>query len=251
MFTTKPEAGEKITKLGGGVGDAKTPFTERPATYASKSPGPSASKMVPSIIGEDLTIRGNVTSKGEVQVDGEIEGDIRCGSLLLGDRSRVTGGVAAEDIVVRGHLVGSIRGLRITLQAQSHVEGDIFHESLAVEQGAYFEGKSLRSDNPLAEIKAPGANGSANSGPIPRVHRAWRLPSRRSSEGLSKDVGFEACFRSRRPRSVHKWSDQHSACASSSGGMSSESAVTSSVCGALRRGHTLVTRLGVVFSARS
>ena len=58
MFTTKPEAGEKITKLGGG--DAKSPFTERPATYASKSPGPSASKMVPSIIGEDLTIRGNV-----------------------------------------------------------------------------------------------------------------------------------------------------------------------------------------------
>jgi cytoskeletal protein CcmA (bactofilin family) len=167
MFTTKPEAGEKITKLGGGLGDAKTPFTERPATYASKSPGPSASKMVPSIIGEDLTIRGNVTSKGEIQVDGEIEGDIRCGSLLLGDKSQVTGGVAAEDVIVRGHLVGSIRGLRITLQAQSHVEGDIFHQSLAIEQGAYFEGKSRRSDNPLAEtlaeIKASGANGSANS----------------------------------------------------------------------------------------
>ena len=180
MFTTKPESGEKITKLGGGVsdaktpftesklgggaGDAKTPFTERPATYASKSPGPSASKMVPSIIGEDLTIRGNVTSKGEIQIDGEIEGDIRCGSLLLGDKSKVTGGVAAEDVIVRGRIVGSIRGLRITLQAQSYVEGDIFAQSLAIEQGAYFEGKSRRSDNPLAEIKAPGANGSANSG---------------------------------------------------------------------------------------
>ena len=161
MFTTKPELGEKITKLGGD--DAKTPFTERPATYASKSPGPSASKMVPSIIGEDLTIRGNITSKGEIQVDGQIEGDIRCGSLLLGDKSKVTGGVAAEDVVVRGHLVGSITGLRITLQGQSHVEGDIFHQSLAIEQGAYFEGKSRRSDNPLAEIKAPGANGATNS----------------------------------------------------------------------------------------
>ena len=74
--------------------------------------------MVPSIIGEDLTIRGNVTSKGEVQVDGEIEGDIRCGSLLLGDKSRVRGGVVAEDVVVRGDIVGSITGLRITLQGQ-------------------------------------------------------------------------------------------------------------------------------------
>jgi cytoskeletal protein CcmA (bactofilin family) len=154
MFTTKPEAGEKITKLGGG--DEKTPFTERRATYGSK--------MVPSIIGEDLTIRGNVASKGEIQIDGEIEGDIRCRSLLLGDKSKVTGGVAADDVVVRGRIVGSIRGLRITLQAQCHVEGDIFHQSLAIEEGAYFEGKSRRSDNPLAEIKAPGANGSANVG---------------------------------------------------------------------------------------
>ena len=164
MFTTKPQASENITRLGGGPGDAKTPFTERPATYASKSPGPSASKMVPSIIGEDLTIRGNITSNGEVQVDGDIEGDIRCGSLLLGDRSRVTGGVAAEDVIVRGHLVGSIRGLRVTLQAQCHVEGDIFNQSLAMEQGAHFEGKSRCSDNPLAEIEAPGGNRSANVG---------------------------------------------------------------------------------------
>jgi cytoskeletal protein CcmA (bactofilin family) len=160
MFTTKPESGEKTTKLG--AGDAKTPFTERPATYASKGTGTNASKMVPSIIGEDLTIKGNVTSKGEIQVDGEIEGDISCSSLLVGDKSKVTGGVAAEDIVVRGHIVGSIRGLRITLQAQSHVEGDILHQSLAIEQGAYFEGNSRRSDNPLAESQ--GANGSAKSG---------------------------------------------------------------------------------------
>jgi cytoskeletal protein CcmA (bactofilin family) len=65
----------------------------------------------------------------------------------------VIGSVIAEDIVVRGRVVGSVRGLRVTLQAQSHVEGDIFHQSLAIEQGAYFEGKSRRSDDPLAEVK--------------------------------------------------------------------------------------------------
>jgi cytoskeletal protein CcmA (bactofilin family) len=157
MFTKKPEPGESVTKMGGpsGGGEAKSsPFTERPATYA-KSPSPSASKMVPSIIGEDLTITGNVSSKGEIQVDGEIQGDIHCGSLLLGDKSQVQGSVIAEDVVVRGKVVGSIRGLRVTLQAQSHVEGDIFHQSLAIEQGAYFEGKSRRSDDPLADVKTP------------------------------------------------------------------------------------------------
>jgi cytoskeletal protein CcmA (bactofilin family) len=159
MFTKKPEPGESVTKMGerpsGGSEAKSSPFTERPATYAkSPSPSASASKMVPSIIGEDLTIIGNVSSKGEIQVDGEIQGDIHCGSLLLGDRSQVMGSVIAEDVVVRGKVIGSIRGLRVTLQAQSHVEGDIFHQSLAIEQGAYFEGKSRRSDDPLADIKA-------------------------------------------------------------------------------------------------
>jgi len=75
---------------------------------------------------------------------------VQCGSLLLGDKSQITGCVLAEDVVVRGRVLGSIRGLRVTLQAQSHVEGDIYHQSLAIEQGAYFEGKSRRTDDPLA-----------------------------------------------------------------------------------------------------
>jgi cytoskeletal protein CcmA (bactofilin family) len=188
MFTDKPESDKNVTKLAGGLGDAKTSLTERPATYpaknpspsVSKSPSPSVSKMVPSIIGEDLTITGNVTSKGEIQVDGEIQGDIRCSSLLIGDKSQVNGGVVAEDVVVRGHLIGSIRGLRITLQAPSHVEGDIFHQSLAIEQGAYFEGKSRRSDDPLAEPKAEGANGSK---PGSFASRSAESPSGSSSAG--------------------------------------------------------------------
>jgi cytoskeletal protein CcmA (bactofilin family) len=150
MFT-----GDSVTKMGERLGGETK--TEKP-TYGTKSP--SASKMIPSIIGEGLTITGNVAFKGEIQVDGEIQGDVQCGSLLLGDKSQITGCVIAEDVVVRGRVLGSIRGLRVTLQAQSHVEGDIYHQSLAVEQGAYFEGKSRRSDNPLEEVKASSAGRS-------------------------------------------------------------------------------------------
>jgi cytoskeletal protein CcmA (bactofilin family) len=65
--------------------------------------------------------------------------------------------------VVRGKVIGSIRGLRVTLQSQSHVEGDIFHQSLAIEQGAYFEGKSRRSDDPMADVKAPPPRSDSKS----------------------------------------------------------------------------------------
>jgi cytoskeletal protein CcmA (bactofilin family) len=47
------------------------------------------------------------------------------------------------------------------------VEGDIVHQILAIEKGAYFEGRSRRSDNPLEEIQAAGRKGSAKSGSPP------------------------------------------------------------------------------------
>ena len=121
-----------------------------------------------STIGEDLQITGNVSSKGEIHLDGEVIGDVSCVALVLGESGKLEGNVIADDVVIRGRLVGSIRALRVTLQAMSHVEGDVYHQSLAIEQGAFFEGKSRRSDDPLAganrpEIptaKLPGANGA-------------------------------------------------------------------------------------------
>jgi cytoskeletal protein CcmA (bactofilin family) len=117
------------------------------------SPSSSASKLVSSIIGDGLTITGNVRAKGEVQIDGHIEGDVRCSSLLLSESSQVIGNVVAEDVVVRGKVVGGIKALRVTLHNNCYVEGDIHHQSLAIEQGAYFEGRSRHSDEPLGEIE--------------------------------------------------------------------------------------------------
>ncbi len=121
-------------------------------------------RMSPSIIGEDLTVTGNVLSRGEVQVDGQIQGDVHCSSLIVGEKAQITGGIVAEDVVVRGRVMGSVRGMRVTLQASSHVEGDVFHQSLAIEQGAYFEGKSRRSEDPIAtapKLEMPGSHNAA------------------------------------------------------------------------------------------
>ena len=109
----------------------------------------------PSVIGPDLTIMGNLVSRGEVQVDGEVQGDIHGTNVVVGERARITGGVVAEEIVVRGHVMGSIRGRKVLLQSSSHVEGDVFHQSLSIEQGAYFEGKSRRSEDPTADVARP------------------------------------------------------------------------------------------------
>src|SRR3989304_4227520 len=115
----------------------------------------SAERNTPSVIGPDLTINGNLVSKGEVQIDGEVQGDIQGTYVVIGEKGRITGGIGAQEIVVRGHVMGSVRGKRVMLQSSSHVEGDIFHQALAIEQGAYFEGKSRRSEDPTAGIPKP------------------------------------------------------------------------------------------------
>lgn len=118
-------------------------------------------RIAPSVIGADLVIIGNMISKGEVQVDGEVQGDLHGSLVQVGEKARITGGIIAEEVVVRGHVMGSIRSKKVMLQASSHVEGDIFHQSLAIEQGAFFEGKSRRSDDPTAGIQRPELIGSA------------------------------------------------------------------------------------------
>ena len=57
-----------------------------------------------STIGGDLTITGNVTSKGEIQLDGHVHGDVHCVALVLGENSNVEGNVTADDVVIRGRL---------------------------------------------------------------------------------------------------------------------------------------------------
>lgn len=115
-----------------------------------------------STIGGDLTITGNVTSKGEIHLDGHVQGDVRCVALVLGENSSVAGNVTAEDVVIRGRLIGSVQALRVILQSNSHVEGDLTHQSLAIEQGAYFDGKSRPLEDALSTSQITAEDSTAS-----------------------------------------------------------------------------------------
>jgi cytoskeletal protein CcmA (bactofilin family) len=63
-----------------------------------------------------------------------------------------------KDLAPRAWLRGIRRTQAQTRQAASHIEGDVFHRSLAIEQGAYFEGKSRRTDDPMS-VQLRSTNG--------------------------------------------------------------------------------------------
>jgi cytoskeletal protein CcmA (bactofilin family) len=115
---------------------------------APPRPRPASESGPKSVIGNDLKIIGQglkIFSQGTLQVDGEIEGDVGGAEVIIGERGKVSGTVAAERVIVRGTISGVIRGATVTLQSSSHVEGDIHHMSLAIEQGAEFDGRCRRA----------------------------------------------------------------------------------------------------------
>jgi cytoskeletal protein CcmA (bactofilin family) len=123
--------------------------TTAPAT-AEK---PEASHL--SIIGNDLAIMGErivIITKGALQVDGEVQADLHCAEVIIGEAGKVTGTIWADAVEVRGQVYGTIRSTKVHLMGKSLVEGDIHHLSLAVAEGASFDGR-VRRPKDAADLK--------------------------------------------------------------------------------------------------
>ena len=118
----------------------------------------------PSLISTDMTMQGSLSSNGDIQIDGRVEGDIRSIGLVIGEKAEVHGEIYAEDVTVRGKVVGHIRARKVLLAATSRVEGDILHEAFAVEAGAFFEGNCRHSDNPLGNAVPAAADAGQAQG---------------------------------------------------------------------------------------
>jgi cytoskeletal protein CcmA (bactofilin family) len=103
-----------------------------------------ASQQQGTVIAEGLKIVGNVTAEGLVEVNGQIEGELHCTSLVITRGAHVTGIVVAERVVVNGKVEGPIQGGEVILKSHAHVVGDIHHQSLAIEGGAFFDGRSVQ-----------------------------------------------------------------------------------------------------------
>ncbi len=115
---------------------------------------PASSTAAPTIITSDVVMTGTLTTKSDVQVEGHIDGDVRCTSLVIGDAGHVNGNIFAEDVTIRGHVHGSIRARRVHLCRASRVEGDIVIETFTVEAGAIFDGKCRHYDSARAMAPA-------------------------------------------------------------------------------------------------
>lgn len=111
---------------------------------------------VASVIADDIVVEGCFAGDGELHVDGVVKGDIRIGKLTLSETGQVQGNVFADTVEVRGRIVGSITAKQVRLFATAYIDGDVTHEQLAMETGAFFQGRSqkLQSSAVAAEAES-------------------------------------------------------------------------------------------------
>ena len=111
----------------------------------------------PSLLSSDLFIKGNLTTSGDIQIEGEVEGNIKASLLTVGQNAKIKGEINTNELIINGFVSGTIRSKKATLTSSAKVEGDIIHNTIAIETGAHFEGSIEKTDNPL--IKSDLKNG--------------------------------------------------------------------------------------------
>ena len=167
MFSkAKTSKSADAKQQGGAASDMPTQASAQ--SSSKRGGGALRAAGVPSIISADVAMRGNINSAGEIQFDGSLEGDVKAGSLIIGEKASVKGEVICETVTVRGRVEGGIRAKSVSLAATAHIQGDILHSSLSVETGAHFEGNCRHSDDPLSDASAKDFRRSRPSSGAPR-----------------------------------------------------------------------------------
>jgi cytoskeletal protein CcmA (bactofilin family) len=114
-----------------------------------------------SVIGTDVIIRGNVEASNDLHIDGTVEGDIVCASLVQGESSRVEGGITADNARLSGTIKGTINVRELVVLRSARVDGDVHYETLTIEQGANVNGRfapDAAASRAKAQSKAEAQN---------------------------------------------------------------------------------------------
>ncbi|MDP9051417.1 MAG: polymer-forming cytoskeletal protein [Acidobacteriota bacterium] len=126
-----------------------------------------------TVIGKSVTIRGEVSGKEDLYMDGVVEGTIALpeSRLTVGPNARIMADLDARDVVIYGLVEGNIRATgRIELRESSVVRGNIVAGRLSIEENASIKGKVELSEIAATSSAAkPGVEAAAASAPTPHV----------------------------------------------------------------------------------
>jgi cytoskeletal protein CcmA (bactofilin family) len=103
-------------------------------------------------LGSDAEVTGKLSFASQTRVEGKLKGEIRAADLLVvGPQAVVQATVRAAKLVVLGEVRGEVLGAsRIEVCAGGKLFGDVETQSLVIQEGATFEGRSRMSGQAAA-----------------------------------------------------------------------------------------------------
>lgn len=110
---------------------------------------------VPSIISDNAKLKGNIVSEGIVHIDGQLSGDIECEELVIGIKGQIKGKVNTKRFFVYGVFDGVADVDSLFIAKTAKLKGDVCHNSIAIEPGAYIDGRCLRKDGGASNLSLP------------------------------------------------------------------------------------------------
>jgi cytoskeletal protein CcmA (bactofilin family) len=127
------------------MSSSSSPIMDSPAatpaaisTPTAPAPAPPAGHLTIS-----HTIRGEISGREDLYVDGEIEGKVHLedAKIVIGPNGRLTADVEAREILVLGKVKGNLHGQdSVTIGRTGHVIGDVVTRYISIEDGAQVQG---------------------------------------------------------------------------------------------------------------
>jgi cytoskeletal protein CcmA (bactofilin family) len=125
----------------------QNPSAPTPPVSASSPPRPVSVPETTfsgngAIIGETMQIKGDIYSKDELQIDGQVQGKLESESrLTVGPKGKAEASIKAAEVVIGGTVRGNVEAIqRIVLRKGANLVGDVKTAGIVIEDGAYFKG---------------------------------------------------------------------------------------------------------------
>ena len=97
-----------------------------------------------SFIGPEVTIGGDVATGGQLQVDGRINGNVRCASLCEGASGVISGDIVADDARLGGLVEGTVNAGNLIVEETARITGDVTYETITIAAGRRIDGRLAR-----------------------------------------------------------------------------------------------------------
>ena len=118
-------------------------YQPSPALTVAPAPVPAApAPKQTAAIGASMHIKGDIRTREELLVDGEVEGSMESQSLLtVGPNGKVRANIKAREVVIYGSVRGNVEvSEKICIREQGSLIGDIKSAGISIDDGAYFKG---------------------------------------------------------------------------------------------------------------